>query len=471
MKGLFLIEPLVALYSFASFLVLPLVQQYVYRRLWQELTNTTYPVSANASRCGPSNTSSHHEDVQKAASLFSLYSELFSMIPSVAVTLILVSYSDQRGRKITIVLPLIGSLVYALSFLAVSFFELNVYLLIVSSFVSALFGGLGTFLGGCFSYVADLCEDGQQKTLRMAGVDMVIGLLSGLASISTGYFLQAAGFNWPLFTVAILHCVNLLYAVFVLEESLKPAPDDPLGSSPLRNAVHHMACGVYQLFAKASRRRNILLVLLLLLFISFAFANIGGLSLITLYELNQPLCWNEILIGYGSALSTTVFLTSFVGVMAFSRCGVPNLAIILIGILSVMIAMTLVSFAKTTLVMFLVRLPMLFAIMPFPVLRSMMSQVVSKTEQGALFACVACLDTISNGVASIVFSSLYAVTVAWFPGFCFLLSAGLCVIPLALLVGVGLLEVNEDKEPSDADAIIPGEEDLSGYDNETPPLI
>uniref|UniRef100_A0A3P8XWS2 Solute carrier family 46 member 3 n=1 Tax=Esox lucius TaxID=8010 RepID=A0A3P8XWS2_ESOLU len=443
MKGLFLIEPLVALYSFASFLVLPLVQQYVYRRLWQELTNTTYPVSANASRCGPSNTSSHHEDVQKAASLFSLYSELFSMIPSVAVTLILVSYSDQRGRKITIVLPLIGSLVYALSFLAVSFFELNVYLLIVSSFVSALFGGLGTFLGGCFSYVADLCEDGQQKTLRMAGVDMVIGLLSGLASISTGYFLQAAGFNWPLFTVAILHCVNLLYAVFVLEESLKPAPDDPLGSSPLRNAVHHMACGVYQLFAKASRRRNILLVLLLLLFISFAFANIGGLSLITLYELNQPLCWNEILIGYGSALSTTVFLTSFVGVMAFSRCGVPNLAIILIGILSVMIAMTLVSFAKTTLVMFL----------------------------GALFACVACLDTISNGVASIVFSSLYAVTVAWFPGFCFLLSAGLCVIPLALLVGVGLLEVNEDKEPSDADAIIPGEEDLSGYDNETPPLI
>ncbi|XP_055792759.1 solute carrier family 46 member 3 [Salvelinus fontinalis] len=470
MKGLFLVEPLVAFYSFASFLVYPLVQQYVYRRLWQELTNTTYPVSDNTSRCDPSNTSSHHEEVQKAASLFSLYTELFSMIPSLAVTLILVAYSDQRGRKITIILPLIGSLFYVLSFLAVSFFELDLYLLIVSSFVSALFGGSGTFLGGCFSYIADLCEDGQQKTLRMAGVDMVIGLLSGVASLSTGYFLQAAGFNWPFFTSALFHCFNLLYAVFILEETLQRPPDDPLDGSPRRTAMRQLACGVYQLFAGASRRRNILLVLLLLLFCSFSFANMGGLSMITLYELNQPLCWTEILIGYGSALSTTVFLTSFVGVTVFSRCGVPDLVIILIGILSVMVGMTLVAFAKTTLMMFLVRLPMLLAIMPFPVLRSMMSKIVSKNEQGALFACLACLDSVSISVAIAVFSSLYAATVNWYPGFCFLLSAGLCVIPLAMLAGVGLLGVEEGKEAKETEALIPGEEGLAGDENDNPPL-
>lgn len=275
------------------------------------------------------------------------------MIPSLAVTFILVAYSDQRGRKITIILPLIGSLFYALSFLAVSFFELNLYLLIVASFVSALFGGSGTFLGGCFSYIADLCEDGQQKTLRMAGVDMVIGLLSGVASLSTGYFLRAAGFNWPFFTSALFLCFNLLYAVFILEETLQRPPDDPLDGSLRRTAMRQLAYGVYQLFAGASRRRNILLVLLLLLFSSFSFANMGGLSMITLYELNQPLCWTEILIGYGSALSTTVFLTSFVGVTVFSRCGVPDLVIILMGILSVMAGMTLVAFVKTTLMMFL----------------------------------------------------------------------------------------------------------------------
>ncbi|KAM6985193.1 lysosomal proton-coupled steroid conjugate and bile acid symporter SLC46A3 [Aplochiton taeniatus] len=440
MKGLFLVEPLVAFYAFASFLVYPLVPQYVYRRLWQELTNSSYPVSDNTSRCAANASGNHSnlmEEVQKQASLFSLYSELLTLIPSLTVTLLLVAYSDRRGRKITIVLPLVGSLLYTLSFLVVSFFQLNLYLLIGASLLSSLFGGVGTFLGGCFSYIADLCEDGQQKTLRMAGVDMTIGLLSGVASISTGYFLRAAGFNWPFLTSALFQCLNLLYALFILEETVqRPPPDDAARldeGSPRRASLPRLALGIYQLFRGPSQRRNLTLVLLLLVFTSFSFANSGGLSLTTLYELNAPLCWNEILIGYGSALSVSVFLSSFVALAVLTRCGVPQLAIVLLGILSVMVGMALVAFAKTTLMMFLVRGPMFLAIMPFPVLRSMMSKVVSKSEQGALFACVAFVESLSGTVSGAVFNSVYAATVAWFSGFSFLLGAGLCLIPMAIV--------------------------------------
>lgn len=279
------------------------------------------------------------------------------MIPSLIVTLLLVAYSDRRGRKITIVLPLVGSLVYALSFLAISFFQLNVYLLVVSNFVSSLFGGVGTLLGGCFAYIADLCDDGKRRTLRMAGVDMVIGLLSGVASLSTGYFLRAAGFNWPFVTAVLFHFANLLYVVLVLEETVKPPADPPPpapsdGPSPPRQPVLRLVYGVYALFAAGGRRRNALLVLLLLTFTFYSFANMGGLSAVTLYELNEPLCWNEILIGYGSALSTVVFLTSFVGVTLLSRC-LPDAAIVFVGLLSVMSGLVMIAFAKTTLMMFL----------------------------------------------------------------------------------------------------------------------
>lgn len=64
MRRLYFVEPIVAIYAFASFLVFPLVQQYVYRRLWQDLTNSSYPVSDNSSRCGPTtggNHSNQHE--------------------------------------------------------------------------------------------------------------------------------------------------------------------------------------------------------------------------------------------------------------------------------------------------------------------------------------------------------------------------------------------------------------------------
>lgn len=292
--------------------------------------------------------------VQRQASLFSLYTDLFSTIPSLFVTLMLVAYSDRGGRKITIIMPLIGTLIYTLAFLTVSYFELSIYLLIGSSLLSSLFGGLGTFLGGCFAYIADLCEDGHQKTLRMAGLDMMIGLLAGVASISTGYFLRAAGFNWPFLTSALCLCLVLLYAIFILEETVKKAPTDAISleGSTESSALKQMIYGVYRMFVGANCRCKTVLCLLMLIFASFSFAYVGAITMMTLYELNEPLCWTEILIGYGSALSTSVFLVSFVGVSVFTYCGVPQLLIIMIGILSVASGMILVAFAKTTLLMF-----------------------------------------------------------------------------------------------------------------------
>ncbi|XP_056295962.1 solute carrier family 46 member 3 [Pseudoliparis swirei] len=464
MKGLFLVEPVVALYAFSSFLIYPLLQQYVYRRLWQDLTHTPYPISDNASRCADnnnsSNQSSYHEEVQRQASLFSLYSELFSTVPSLVVTLLLVAYSDRGGRKVTIIMPLIGTLIYTLTLLSVSYFELNIYLLIVGSFFCSLFGGLGTFLGGVFAYIADLCEDGRQKTLRMAGVDMMIGLLSGVAALSTGYFLRATGFNWPFLTSALSQCLNLLFAIFILEETVTNTDVVISDGSPQRSAVKQMIYGIYDMFARASRKSRTLLVLLMVIFTSFSFAYVGGGSLMTLYELNKPLCWSEILIGYGTAMSTTVFLVSFVVVSAFTYCGVPQLFIILTGILSVISGMVLLSFAKTTFLMFMVRLPMLLASMPFPVLRSMTSKIVSKSDQGALFACLSFLESLTTNVSIAVFSSVYAATLAWYPGFSFLLAAGLCVIPLIVLGVVGLTGLHVAEEVKDQEPLFRGEEDL-----------
>ncbi|CAL8306085.1 unnamed protein product [Gadus morhua 'NCC'] len=467
MKGFYLVEPIVALYAFAAFLVYPLIQQYVYRRLWQELTNTTYPHDNNTSRCSHNDTSNHsadHAEVQRQASLFSLYTELFSTVPSLVVTLILVAYSDQRGRKVTIVMPLIGGLIYSLSFLTVSYFELNIYLLIGASIFSSLFGSVGALLGGCFAYIADMCDDGRRKTLRIAGIDMVIGLLSGAAALSTGYFLRAVGFNVPILTAAVFQGITLLYAVFLLEESVKRTPagyaEPPDGGPPAPPrcaAMRRMFFGIYRMFAALSRRDNARLVLLILILATFNFAYIGGVSSVTLYELNEPLCWDEILIGYGTALSTTVFVGSFLGVMALTYCGVPQLVIVVAGLLSVISGLTLLSFAKTTLVMFLVRIPLLLAIMPFPVLRTMMSKIVSTSEQGALFGCVGFMESLSSNVASAVFSSIYAITVGWWPGFSFLLAAGLCLIPGVLIGVVALLKADPAQEGEGTEGLVAAE--------------
>ncbi|XP_049598799.1 lysosomal proton-coupled steroid conjugate and bile acid symporter SLC46A3 [Syngnathus scovelli] len=465
MKGLYLVEPVVALYAFSTYLTYPLVTQYVYRRLWQELTNTTYPVSNNTSACAAANTSDNQTDyfqkVQEQASLFSLYSQILSAAPSLLVTLLLVAYSDRAGRKVAIILPLVGTLLYTLSLLLVSFLRLNVYLLVGASLLSSLFGGLGTFLGGCFAYVADLSGggDGRRMTLRIAGLDMMIGLLSGVAALSTGYYLRAAGFDGPFLTSAICQFLVLLYTIFILEETVTRA--DSGGVSGWAT-VEHMFFAIYRMFARAAPKRRTLLLLLVSVFTSLSFTSVGSFSLIVLYELKEPLCWSEILIGYGAALSTTVFLFSFVGVAAFTYCGVPQLLVVLMGILSLAAGMTMVAFSKTTLMMFLARLPMLLSIMPFSVLRSMMSKIISKSEQGALFALLSFAEVLTSNVSAAVFNTAYAATVALYPGFVFLLGAGLCAIPTMLLgvvcaMGVDVAvedeTLNEDERPqADKDA-------------------
>lgn len=467
MKGLYLVEPAVGLYSFSCFLIFPLTQQFVYRRLWKDITNTTYPEFDNVTRCANisgSNDTSYQEEVQKHASLLSLYTELFTAIPSFIVTILLVAYSDHGGRKIAIIMPVIGTLLYILGLLTISYFELNIYLTIGCSLVSSFFGGVGTFLGGCFAYVADISESNRQKTLRLAGVDMILGVMGGAAALSTGHYLKAAGFNWPFITSASGLILLLLYVIFFLEESVKKTPPDASSfDSPSRClAIKQMFSGIYCMFAGGDSRYKTTLITLLVAFTIFVFADMGGLSLITLYELNKPLCWTEIMIGYGSALGTMVFLTSFLGVMAFSYLKVPPTVIVLIGFLSFMAGQVMVFFAKTTQMMFLARIPMFLCTMPFPVLRSMMSKIVSNTEQGALFACISCMESITSTVSVAAFNSIYAATVAWCSGFVFLLSAGLCTLPALLILVLIVIRVDfsSDKNtPEDRQVLVQDEND------------
>lgn len=76
------------------------------------------------------------------------------------------------------------------------------------------------------------------------------------------------------------------------------------------------------------------------------------MSIFLLYELNPPLCWSEVLIGYGSALNTLIYLSSFAGVSLLSRW-LPDAHITLLGLLSVATGFFMATFAKTTLLMFL----------------------------------------------------------------------------------------------------------------------
>ncbi|KAM4620342.1 lysosomal proton-coupled steroid conjugate and bile acid symporter SLC46A3 [Polymixia lowei] len=504
MGCVYLIEPVVGVYAFSTFMTYPLLQQYVYRRLWLQLSRAPYPSERNNVPCvdNSTNLTSVHAEVQKEASLFLLYTELSFLFPSLLSSPLLVSYSDLWGRKATIVPPLLGNLFFALCSFAVSGLSLRLSFLLGAAFVGGLLGGPAALVGGCFAYVADRCErrggevsseeadggcresDGGEddgtdviedryargRTVRMAGLDVTLGLLSGLGSLCAGFFIHAAGFTWPFLTTALLHVANLGYVLGVLRESRSPrctalsssslcfpSPSSSSSSSlssslspkvgsarlPKRGMLIGQLQGVYQMFVSGTRRRNV--GLMLAAFAFYKVSKLGGMSIFILYELNNPLCWSEVLIGYGSVLTTVIYLGSFAGVSVLSRC-LRDTHVVLLGLLSVSTGLLMATFAKSTPAMFLVRAPLVLSNMPTAVLRSMMSKAVLSSEQGSVFACIAFVEMLSMGVALTLFNSTYAATVSWFSGFSFLLASCLAVIP-ALLIGVLMcfrLDVEED---------------------------
>ncbi|XP_006027553.1 solute carrier family 46 member 3 [Alligator sinensis] len=438
MRKVLLVEPVIVIYCFAFFLSLPLVQQYIYRRLWEEENNTTFIDYGNTTYCEQNQSNPAYikqKEVQQKASLFSLQMDLSGSVPSIIVAFIVVANGDCYGRKRALVLPSLGALMTNVFYSILSYFSWTLSLFFALAFISGLFGSLTTFLGGGFAFVADLCHDEKQKTKRIAVIDLILGLVSGLAGLSSGYFIRGVGFTWTFAIASLLHGINIFYIIFWLKETVDVSESQQHASLSCKDSFKETFSGVYMLFKTSSCKKRTLITVLLFAFMSYFFAMIGGTSLFTLYELDAPLCWSEVYIGYGAAAFTSVSLTSFLGVYLFSQF-MKDIYIVFIGIFSYIGGIIMAAFAKTTLLMFLVRVPSLLCFMPVPVLRSMLSKVVLDSEQGAVFACIACLEAVTGSMAFAVFNSLYAATVIWFPGFSFLIAAGICIIPLSILSGL-----------------------------------
>ncbi|NXX78735.1 S46A3 protein, partial [Urocolius indicus] len=435
MRKVLCVEPVIFTYIFACLLTSPLVQQFIYRRLWEEEYNSTFVSSGNASHCEQNKSSPTYikqKEVQEKTSVFNTQLDVTGAVPSLIVALVIVANGDRQGRKLSLILPSVGALIAGISFTVISYFSLSLSILFALAFVTGLFGSMATFLGGGFAFIADACHNEKQKTTRIAVVDLIFGVVSGLAGLLSGYFLREIGFTWSFVTASLLHAINIIYIVFFLEDTVGLSEFQHQAPRSFKELLKETLSGVYMLFKTAPYKKRVLIITLLFTFMTYLFAMFGGSSLFTLYELDEPLCWNEVYIGYGAAAFASISLTSFLGVYLLSKC-LKDIYIVFIGIFSCIGGMVMAAFAKTTLLMFLVRVPSLLCIMPVPVLRSMLSKVVRTSEQGAVFACIACLEVVTSTLSLSVFNMLYAATVAWFSGFSFLLSAGLCLIPLAVL--------------------------------------
>uniref|UniRef100_S4RNF8 Lysosomal proton-coupled steroid conjugate and bile acid symporter SLC46A3 n=1 Tax=Petromyzon marinus TaxID=7757 RepID=S4RNF8_PETMA len=426
------VEPIVALFAFAVFLSSPLNQQYIYRRFGNFSTN-----DSTGSTCSPNGSDVEDElekEAQAAASLFQVRLDLVGFLPAVLASLVLGVYSDTSGRRLMMILPCIGYSLESIVYILIVSLELPLPWLYLGCLLRGATGGYASILAGSFAYLTDVANPANLN-MRVACLDMLIGISGGIGAVISGHMLQAMGYAFVYLCVCLILVLCIIYVACVLEETITKDIHVRSCTTPLRATT---TVPFVQPGGPGSKRWR--LALLLVAFTFYLLAEIGGSLPVSLFEMKAPLCWDALLLGYGSAVGFAIFITSFVGVTVLSRC-LSDPPIALIGISTFTVGMAMICGVQTTLMMFLVRLPLMFTIMPVAVMRSMMSKTVLPSEQGTLFSLVGSLELLAGIVGSVVFNNVYAVTVGWFACLVFLLSSAVAVIPFLILrtvkVGAG----------------------------------
>ncbi|XP_001375817.1 proton-coupled folate transporter [Monodelphis domestica] len=424
------VEPIIFLASFSLVLQGPLTTQYLWHRLGAEVG---YNGTSRGGGCNHT-LDPKQQEVETLTSHWSLYSNLSGFFVGLFSATLLGPWSDSVGRRPLLVLASLGLLLQVILNILVVSLDLHVGFLVLGRVLCALFGDYGSLLGSGFASVADVSTT-STRTFRMAVLEACLGISGMLAGILGGHWIKAQGYQNPFWLALATLIITTLYAALVYQESV-PSPQ----RVPLFTLHHYRS--VFHLFTAPApgKSRKHLALYLLALFLVLTIHS-GTWDIIVLYELSWPLCWGSNLIGYGSAAQHLSYLVSVAQVWLFQLC-LRDSWVAEVSLAFNIAGMVVFSVAKTTTLMFIGYGILSFSLVITPVIRAKLSRLVDRSEQGALFSCIACVSGIAMMVATGIFNSLYPATLNFMKGFPFLLGAFVLLIPAIL---IGLLEKSDPR--------------------------
>ncbi|KAM4742423.1 proton-coupled folate transporter [Anableps anableps] len=423
------VEPVLFLSMFSLALQAPLSTQYLWDRISEDLGYN----GTRRSEC--SNSSVDPDPLQKEVESLTAYWNLYISLGGFSVGLVVVpllgSWSDRAGRRLVLILPNFGLALQAVVYLVVMYLKLPVVCFLVGRLLSGLSGDFNAILAGCFAYVADV-SDKRSRTFRVAVLEACLGVSGMLASIIGGQWRRAQGYINPFWLVLATNLASALYAYLFIRESVHPDPSARLFATRHYKAVWHLySTGGISSEGGAPLHRSKLWLYTLCFFLVVT-VHFGTRELYVLYELSSPLCWDSALIGYGSAAQNLAYLSSLLGLRIMQRC-LQDSWVALVGLASNITGLVVFSVANTTQLMFTGYGLCFLFMASTPVLRSKLSKLVDPSEQGALFACVACVESLCFLVGSSLFNSLYPATLHFMKGFPFLFAAIILLIPAGII--------------------------------------
>ncbi|XP_030714846.2 solute carrier family 46 member 2 isoform X1 [Globicephala melas] len=357
--------------------------------------------------------------------------------------------SDRYHPKISICMSLLGFMLARLALLLKVLLDWPVEMLYGAAALNGLCGGFSAFWSGVMA-LGSLGSSEGRRSLRLIVIDLILGLAGFCGSMISGHLFKqivghsSQGLVLTAFSVSCATCA-LFYSLLVLkvpESTAKPSKavdtvsgtvctDNTLDPDPTDKqcVIRHPSSP-----AKAKPKKTII-ALLFVGAITYDLAVVGTVDMMPLFLLREPLSWNQVQLGYGMASGYTIFITSFLGVLVFSRY-FQDTTMIMIGMVSFASGALLLAFVKETYMFYIARAVMLFALIPITTIRSAMSKLIKGSSYGKVFVILQLSLALTGVVTSTMYNKIYQLTMEKFVGTCFALSSFLsflAIIPIGIV--------------------------------------
>ncbi|XP_067681740.1 proton-coupled folate transporter-like [Haliotis asinina] len=430
--NLITVEPVLFLYMIGSFLTYPTFQAFVFDKICIDSYNDTF-CSSLQNKTFQEDRKTEEDFVQTLTSHWILKKNVVELVISCfMVVFILGPWGDRVSRKLPVIVPCCGALLASIIYMIMSIFpSIKEEYMYIGFALNGLSGAYTGLLMSVYSYVTHIA-DPSTKTMRVGILESMSFLAGTVGVFISGVMLDNTSFIFVFAFISGSFFLGMLYAIIRLESisaNTTPEGEGICDCWFLASIKESGRC----VMKKRQEKRTLYIFLLLVIFIVLNLGTSCEIDVLFLYTRRAPLSWSSTMFGYYKGLEN--FTRSIVLVTVLPLCRkMRDTSLGLWGLASKIIGLIIIGISQWTWLLFLVAIFAMFQGFPAAVVRSLMSSMVSQSEQGRLFGVVAAVESIGSLLASLLFNELYPVSLGFFPGFSFLLAAGLCVIGAAIML-------------------------------------